>query len=107
MIGRHGPASFRRDRSAGRKRWRGFNLPISGGLSSPDAVVEIAQGGEALGFDYLTVTHHTPLLYLQGPGYPDSESGAFRAGGPEPRREQLTSAAYIAAKTSRSVWCRQ
>ena len=79
----------------------GFNLPISGPLSSPDAVVEIAQEGEALGYDYLTLTDHIVLPNLQVPGYPYSESGEFLAEGPERRHEQLTTAAYIAAKTSR------
>jgi probable F420-dependent oxidoreductase len=79
----------------------GFNLPISGPLSSPDAVAEIAQEGEALGYDYLTLTDHIVLPDLRVPGYPYSESGEFFAEGPERRHEQLTTAAYIAAKTSR------
>jgi probable F420-dependent oxidoreductase len=79
----------------------GFNLPISGPLLSPDAVVQIAQAGEALGYDYLTLTDHIVLPNLQVPGYPYSESGEFLAEGPEHRHEQLTTAAYIAAKTSR------
>jgi len=79
----------------------GFNLPISGPLSCPDAVVQIAQQGEALGYDYLTLTDHIVLPNLQVPGYPYSESGEFFAEGPERRHEQLTTAAYIAAKTSR------
>ena len=79
----------------------GFNLPISGPLSCPVAVVQIAQEGEALGYDYLTVTDHIVLPNLQVPGYPYSESGEFFAEGPERRHEQLTTAAYIAAKTSR------
>ena len=41
------------------------------------------------------------LPNLQVPGYPYSESGEFFAEGPERRHEQLTTAAYIAAKTSR------
>src|SRR6202045_5119442 len=79
----------------------GFTLPISGPLSCPDAVVQIAQQGEALGYDYLTLTDHIVLPNLQVPGYPYSESGEFFAEGPERRHEQLTTAAYIAAKTSR------
>src|SRR5882724_2683413 len=79
----------------------GFNLPISGPLSCPDAVVQIAQEGESLGYDYLTLTDHIVLPNLQVPGYPYSESGEFLAEGPERRHEQLTTAAYIAAKTSR------
>ena len=39
----------------------GFNLPISGPLSSLDSVIRIAQEGEALGYDYLTLTDHFVL----------------------------------------------
>jgi alkanesulfonate monooxygenase SsuD/methylene tetrahydromethanopterin reductase-like flavin-dependent oxidoreductase (luciferase family) len=79
----------------------GFNLPISGPLSSPDIVTRIARQGEALGYDYLTLTDHIVLPKLRVPGYPYSESGEFFSEGPERRHEQLTTAAYIAAKTSR------
>jgi probable F420-dependent oxidoreductase len=79
----------------------GFNLPISGPLSSPEIVTLIAQHGEALGYDYLTLTDHIVLPNLRVPGYPYSESGEFFGEGPERRHEQLTAAAFIAAKTSR------
>jgi probable F420-dependent oxidoreductase len=79
----------------------GFNLPISGPMSSPDSVTRIAQHGEALGYDYLTLTDHVVLPNLQVPGYPYSESGEFFGEGPERRHEQLTAAAFIAAKTTR------
>jgi probable F420-dependent oxidoreductase len=79
----------------------GFNLPISGPLSLPEIVTRIAQHGEALGYDYLTLTDHIVLPNLRVPGYPYSESGEFFGEGPERRHEQLTTAAFIAAKTSR------
>jgi len=79
----------------------GFNLPISGPLSSPEILTRIAQEGEALGYDYLTLTDHIVLPNLRVPGYPYSESGEFFSEGPERRHAQLTAAAYIAAKTSR------
>lgn len=79
----------------------GFNLPISGPLSSPEIVVRIAQQGEGLGYDYLTLTDHIVLPNLRVPGYPYSESGEFFSEERERRHEQLTAAAYIAAKTSR------
>lgn len=77
----------------------GFNLPISGPMSDPDSVIRIAQGGEALGFDYLTLTDHIVLPNLKVPGYPYSESGEFFTDGPERRYDQLTAAAFVAAKT--------
>ena len=79
----------------------GFNLPISGPLSSPDSLIRIAQQGEALGYDYLTLTDHVVLPNLPVPGYPYSESGEFFGEGPERRHEQLTAAVFIAAKTTR------
>ena len=79
----------------------GFNLPISGPLSSSETMTRIAQRGEALGYDYLTLTDHVVLPNLRVPGYPYSESGEFFGEGPERRHEQLTAAAFIAAKTTR------
>jgi probable F420-dependent oxidoreductase len=79
----------------------GFNLPISGPLSSPEILTRIVQEGEALGYDYVTLTDHLVLPNLRVPGYPYSESGEFFSEDPERRHEQLTTAAYIAAKTSR------
>src|SRR5215831_19180271 len=79
----------------------GFNLPISGPLSSPETLIRIARQGEALGYDYLTLTDHVVLPNLGVPGYPYSESGEFFGEGPERRHEQLTAAAFIAAQTSR------
>ena len=79
----------------------GFNLPISGPLSTPEAMIRIAQEGEALGYDYLTLTDHIVLPDLRVPGYPYSESGEFFGEGPEYRYEQLSAAAFVAAKTTR------
>jgi probable F420-dependent oxidoreductase len=79
----------------------GFNLPISGPLSSPEIVTRIAQQGEALGYDYLTLTDHIVLPNLRVPSYPYSESGEFFGEGPERRHELLTTASFIAAKTRR------
>jgi probable F420-dependent oxidoreductase len=79
----------------------GFNLPISGPLAEPATMIRIAQQGEALGYDYLTLTDHLVLPNMRVPGYPYSESGEFFGEGPERRHEQLTAAAFIAAKTTR------
>jgi probable F420-dependent oxidoreductase len=77
----------------------GFNLPISGPLAAPEIVIRLALEGEALGYDYLTLTDHIVLPNLKVPGYPYSESGEFFGDGPERRHEQLTAAAFIAAQT--------
>ena len=79
----------------------GFNLPISGALAAPEIMTRIAQAGEALGYDYLTLTDHLVLPDAAEPGYPYSESGAFYSTDTGHRHEQLTTAAYIAAKTEK------
>src|SRR5579863_6807656 len=77
----------------------GFNLPISGPLSTPENIVRIAAEGEALGYAYLTLTDHIVLPDLKVPGYPYSQSGEFFGEGPQNRLEQLSAAAYVAART--------
>ena len=36
----------------------GFNVPTSGPLIEPDSLIKIVTEGEALGFDYVTVSDH-------------------------------------------------
>jgi len=79
----------------------GFNLPNSGPLSAVAAMTEIATQGEAMGFEYLTMTDHVVLPDTKVPGYPYSESGEFYEDAPTERHEQLIGMAYVAAKTTR------
>lgn len=79
----------------------GFNLPNSGPLSAVAAMTQIAEQGEAMGFDYLTMTDHVVLPDTRVPGYPYSESGEFYEDAPTERHEQLLGMAYIAARTTR------
>ena len=79
----------------------GFNLPNSGPLSAGASMTEIARQGEAMGFDYLTMTDHVVLPDTKVPGYPYSESGEFYEDAPTERHEQLIGMAWIAAKTER------
>ena len=79
----------------------GFNLPNSGPLSAVPSMERIAVEGEAMGFDYLTLTDHVVLPDTKVPGYPYSETGAFYEEAPTARHEQLMGMAWIAAKTSR------
>jgi probable F420-dependent oxidoreductase len=79
----------------------GFNLPNSGPLSGVASMTEIATQGEAMGFDYLTMTDHVVLPDTKAPGYPYSESGEFYEAAPTERHEQLIGMAYVAAKTTR------
>ena len=61
----------------------------------------IAREGEALGYDYLTVTDHVVLPDMAEPGYPYSESGAFYSTDSAHRHEMLTLAAWLASVTAR------
>jgi probable F420-dependent oxidoreductase len=79
----------------------GFNLPISGPTSGARSLTRIAREGEAMGYDYLTLTDHVVLPDISVPGYPYSESGEFLSNAPAERHELLTAAAFVAAKTSR------
>ena len=79
----------------------GFNLPNSGPLSAVADMTRIAGEGEAMGFDYLTLTDHVVLPNTKVPGYPYSESGQFYEDAPLERHEQIVGMAWIAAKTSR------
>ena len=79
----------------------GFNLPVSGPMASAEVMADIAQLGESLGFDYLTLTDHIALPDTTAPGYPYSTTGEFYTPDPGHRVEQLTTAAWIAAKTSK------
>src|SRR5436190_19075730 len=79
----------------------GFNLPNSGALADPAIMSRLAREGEALGYDYLTVTDHLVLPDLAEPGYPYSESGAFYSADTGYRHEQLAVTAWLAAITTR------
>ena len=79
----------------------GFNLPNSGPLSAVADMTRLAAEGEAMGFDYLTLTDHVVLPNTKVPGYPYSESGQFYEDAPLERHEQIVGMTWIAAKTSR------
>ena len=79
----------------------GFGAPVSGPLSSPDNLARVAVEGEAMGYDYATISDHVVIPRDIEAKYPYSDTGEFpgRAGGD--RHEQLTAVAFIAGKTSR------
>jgi probable F420-dependent oxidoreductase len=79
----------------------GFNAPSAGPLCAPEALARIAQAGEALGFDYLTLSDHVVIPNAIASRYPYTESGEFPSGATAARHEQLIEMAWVAAKTSR------
>src|SRR5580704_5470098 len=79
----------------------GFDLPTRGALASPETIARLAIEGEAMGFDYLTLSDHIVIPRDIEDRYPYSSTGEFPSGGRTDWYEQLTSAAFVAAKTSR------
>jgi len=79
----------------------GFDAPTRGPLASPENIARLAVEGEAMGYDYLTLSDHVVIPTDIQARYPYSDTGEFPAAGRGNWYEQLTSAAYIAAKTSR------
>ncbi|HSZ89137.1 MAG TPA: TIGR03619 family F420-dependent LLM class oxidoreductase [Acetobacteraceae bacterium] len=79
----------------------GFNAPTTGALIEPDSLRRIITEGEALGFDYTTVSDHIMVPRNLGSKYPYTDSGEFPAGTAAAWLEQLTTTAYIAALTSK------
>ena len=79
----------------------GFGAPVSGPLSGPRDLARIASEGEAMGYDYCTISDHVMIPRDIEAKYPYSDTGEFpgRAGGD--RHEQLTAVTFVAAKTSK------
>ena len=79
----------------------GFNVPTTGPLIEPDSLARIVTEGEALGFDYVTISDHIMVPRNLNSKYPYSESGEFPPGPAAAFLEQLTTTAYIVALTSK------
>jgi probable F420-dependent oxidoreductase len=79
----------------------GFSPPVSGPLSSPDNLARITVEGEAIGYDYATISDHVVIPRDIEAKYPYSDTGEFPGRSRGDRHEQLAVAAFIAGKTSR------
>ncbi len=79
----------------------GCSTPTSGPLTDSDSLTRIATEAEMLGFDYVTVSDHIMIPTDIDSRYPYTENGEFPSGARVDRHEQLTTAAWIAAKTSK------
>jgi probable F420-dependent oxidoreductase len=79
----------------------GFNAPTTGTLIEPDSLRRIITEGEALGFDYVTVSDHIMVPRNLDSKYPYTDSGEFPAGTAAAWLEQLTTTAWLAALTSK------
>ena len=79
----------------------GFDVPTRGPLSAHDDLVRIVTEGEAMGFDYGTLSDHIVIPADIQARYPYSQTGEFPAGGRGEWHEQLTAIAFLAGKTKR------
>jgi probable F420-dependent oxidoreductase len=79
----------------------GFNAPTSGPLIAPDSVVRIITEGEALGFDYTTVSDHIMVPRNLDSKYPYTDTGEFPAGTAAAWLEQLATTSFIAGITAK------
>ena len=79
----------------------GFNAPTAGLLAAPEYLTRLVVAGEALGFDYATLSDHVVIPVDIQAKYPDSATGDFPTGSRVERHEQLLEMAFLAAKTTR------
>ncbi len=79
----------------------GFNAPTSGPLIDPDSLTRIITEGEALGFDYVTISDHIMVPRNLESKYPYTDTGEFPAGPQAAWLEQLATTAFIAALTKK------
>src|SRR5689334_24914843 len=79
----------------------GFNVPTTGPLIEPDSLVRIVTEGEALGFDYVTISDHIMVPRNLQSKYPYTGTGEFPAGASAAWLEQLTTTAFVAALTKK------
>src|ERR1700749_4651735 len=79
----------------------GFNAPTSGPPIEPDSFIRIITEGEALGFDYVTISDHIMVPRNLESKYPYTDTGEFPAGTQAAWLDQLGSTAFIAALTKR------
>ncbi|MEJ0019625.1 MAG: TIGR03619 family F420-dependent LLM class oxidoreductase [Acetobacteraceae bacterium] len=79
----------------------GFNAPTTGPLIEPDSLCRIITEGEALGFDYTTISDHIMVPRNLDSKYPYTDTGEFPAGTAAAWLDQLTTTAFIAALTTK------
>jgi hypothetical protein len=60
----------------------GFDAPVSGPLTEPEALRRIAPEGEATGFDHLALSDHIVIPTDIEARYPYSDTGEFPQGAP-------------------------
>ena len=77
----------------------GFYLPTRGRSATPEALQMLVERGEALGFHSVVIADHVVFPVRIASKYPYTVSGVFPGAGDT--LEQLTLAAFVAARTTR------
>jgi probable F420-dependent oxidoreductase len=78
----------------------GFGLPTRGPLANLEGIRTMAQRGEALGYEYLTIPDHLVIPRTYNHEYPYSDTGEMPGGGAGDCLDQLTVMTYAAAVTT-------
>ena len=79
----------------------GFSPPVSGPLSSPDNLARIAVEGEAIGYDYATISDHVVIPRDIEAKYPYSDTGEFPGRSRGDRHEQSALRVYVVLRLAR------
>lgn len=79
----------------------GFDMPVRGALATPETLARLAVEGEAMGFGHATFSDHIVIPNDIQARYPYAETGEFPAQARGDWYEQLTSMAFVAARTTR------
>ena len=78
----------------------GFGVPSRGPLASLENIVKLAQQGEQMGFDILSVSDHIVVPTSIDSIYPYNETGEFVSSASGEYMEQLATISYLAGITS-------
>jgi probable F420-dependent oxidoreductase len=79
----------------------GFDMPVRGALATPETIARLAIEGEAMGFGHATFSDHIVIPNDIQARYPYAETGEFPAQARGDWYEQLTTMAFVAARTTR------
>ena len=79
----------------------GFNAPTAGPMAAVEQLTKLVVAGEAMGFDYATLSDHVVIPTDIQAKYPYSSTGEFPAGARAERHEQLIEVAFVAARTTK------
>ena len=77
----------------------GFGVPTRGPMANPESLITLAQRGEEMGFDFVSVSDHIVIPNKLASSYPYTETGEFA--GTAECLEQLTTLGFLASRTSK------